>query len=222
MELVPFYVSLIFIVLTIVSLYQFYQATHKNKGALTLILAIALLQAVLSQQDFYLASEAIPPRILFLILPSLILILIGFFTEKGKRLIAHLDLEKYTYLHTVRIGVEVVLFWLYLGTLVPESMTFAGRNFDVLSGITAPLIAYFGIRKGKLSKSFQLWWNVVCLLLVLQVVVTGILSAPSVLQQVAFDQPNVGVLYFPFCWLPSIVVPLVIFGHLVSIKRLSR
>jgi cytochrome c biogenesis factor len=101
-------------------------------------------------------------------------------------------------------------------------MTFEGRNFDILSGISAPFIAYFGFNKRTLSRKTLLVWNVVCLALVLQVVVTGILSAPSAIQQFSFDQPNYAILIFPFVWLPGIVVPIVIFGHLTSIKRLAN
>ena len=43
----------------------------------------------------------------------------------------------------MRVGVEVVLFWLFIKRVVPESMTFEGRNFDIISGITAPFVAYF-------------------------------------------------------------------------------
>jgi hypothetical protein len=41
-------------------------------------------------------------------------------------------------------------------------------------------------------------------------------------QQFAFDQPNIAVLYFPFIWLPSCVVPLVLLSHLAAIRQLSN
>jgi hypothetical protein len=36
----------------------------------------------------------------------------------------------------------------------------------------------------------------------------------------AFDQPNIAVLYFPFNWLPSCIVPLVLLSHLAAIRQL--
>jgi len=167
-------------------------------------------------------TDAFPPRIMFILLPSVVCILIAFLTKSGKRLIANFNLETYTYLHSVRIGVEIVLYYLFVYHLVPESMTFSGRNFDILAGLTAPFIAYFGWNKGKISKRWLLIWNWVCLLMVSQVVITGIFSAPSPFQQLAFDMPNTGILHFPFVWLPGIIVPVVIFGHIVAIKRLSQ
>jgi hypothetical protein len=48
----------------------------------------------------------------------------------------------------------------------------------------------------------------------------AILSAPGLFQTRAFDQPNVGVLYFPFVWLPGFIVPAVLLSHLVVLTKL--
>lgn len=221
-EQVPFYISLSFIAITLFTLVAFYRASNKNKGVLLIVLVLALVQAVLSQNGFYLVTDAMPPRLLFILFPSVVLILIAFFTTAGKRLIQSFNMEQYTYLHSVRIGVEIVLYYLFIYALIPESMTFSGRNFDILAGLTAPLVAYFGINKGKMSDLQLLIWNWVCLILVSQVVITGILSAPTPFQQLSLNQPNTGILYFPFIWLPGIVVPLVMFGHMVAINRLNQ
>lgn len=181
---------------------------------------MAVTQAVLSLNGFFLVTDSFPPRLFFIIGPPLLLIILAFTTKKGKTFIDQIDLKVYTYLHTIRVGVEIVLLWLFIQKLVPQSMTFEGRNFDILSGLTAPLVAYFGFHRNRLNKKILLAWNVICLLLVLQVVITGILSAPTAFQKLSFDQPNVAVLYFPMVWLPGIVVPIVIFGHLMAIKRL--
>lgn len=221
MHIVPTLPSILFIFITIITLTLFFYATNKNKSVLIIILAIGSLQALLSHNGFFLINDTFPPRLLLIITPGLLLIIYSFFSMKGKAFIASIDLEKYTYLNTIRIMVEIGLFILFIHKLVPESMTFEGRNFDVISGITAPFIAYFGFTKRTLDKSIIVAWNVICLILVLQVVVTGVLSAPSALQQLAFEQPNVAVLLFPFIWLPGIIVPIVLFGHLVSIYKLK-
>ena len=122
----------------------------------------------------------------------------------------------------MRIFVEIILLWLFLYKYIPKLMTFEGRNFDMLSGLSAPLIAYFGFTKNRLSKRFMLGWNVICLLLLLNIVVNAIFSVPFPFQQFGFDQPNVAVLYFPFVWLPCFIVPVVLFSHLVAIRRLSK
>lgn len=125
-----------------------------------------------------------------------------------------------TYLHTIRIPVEFVLYWLFLSQAVPELMTFAGRNFDIIAGITAPIIAYFGLKKHKIPKTVVLIWHFICLGLLLHIVVNAFLSAPSSVQKFAFDQPNIAILYFPFSGLPTFIVPVVLFCHLAAIRQL--
>ena len=219
MNNLPTHISLTFIAITLITTFLFYLATNKNKKTLFVVLALAAAQGVLAYQGFFLATESIPPRLIFLLIPSVALILYAFNSEKGKAFMDQINSETYTYLHTVRIVVEIVILWLFLEQLMPESMTFEGRNFDVLSGLTAPFIAYFGFRKKTLGRKTLLAWNIICLLLVLQVVITGALSAPSVLQQIEFSQPNIAIFIFPFVWLPGIVVPIVIFGHLIAIRK---
>ena len=127
-----------------------------------------------------------------------------------------------TLLHTIRIPVECGMLGLYTIGLMPESMTFEGRNFDVLSGISAPFIAYFGYVKKTLPNRVIVAWNVICLLLVIQVLITGALSAPSVIQLIDFDQPNSAVLFFPYAWLPAIIVPIVVIGHLAVLRAIYK
>jgi len=116
--------------------------------------------------------------------------------------------------------VELMLLWLFMHKAVPQLMTFEGRNFDILSGLSAPFIYYFGFVKKSLGKPVILIWNFICLGLLLNIVVNAVLSVPTPLQQFAFDQPNIAILYFPFVWLPCCVVPIVLLSHLAVIRQL--
>jgi hypothetical protein len=57
-------------------------------------------------------------------------------------------------------------------------------------------------------------------LLLINIVATAILSMPFPFQQLAFDRPNIAIMYFPYVWLPCCVVPIVLFAHLVSLRKL--
>jgi len=65
-------------------------------------------------------------------------------------------------------------------------MTFTGRNFDILAGITAPLIAYFGFTKAKLGSKIILLWNIICLGLLIAIIINALLASPSPIQQLYF------------------------------------
>ena len=47
------------------------------------------------------------------------------------------------------------------------------------------------------------------------------LALPSPMQKIAFEQPNLAVMFFPFNLLPAVVVPLVLLAHLTAIRRLT-
>ena len=161
-----------------------------------------------------------PPRFIFLVLPPLITIIILFSTAKGRRFVDGLNSKQLVWLHTVRIPVELVLYWLFVGKQVPQLVTFEGSNFDILSGITAAPVAWFGYHKKAFPRWLLLLWNFICLLLLLNVVVHAILSAPFPFQVFGFDQPMLAVLYFPYVLLPGFIVPLVLLSHLVCIWQL--
>ncbi len=232
-ESLPLYISIVFIftvLLTLLMLYWIIRSSSlkkiKERSAWILLLLIGwlILQAVLTLKGVYYQDlEVLPPRLLlFGILPNIVLIALLFLTQNGRRFIDSLSMEKYTYLHVVRIPVEFVLLWLSLSKVIPESMTFEGWNYDIAMGISAPLVGYLVFRRKTLGKRFLLIWNVLGVVLLTNVVVIALLSAPFPLQQLAFDQPNIGVLYFPFSLLPNFVVPAVMLGHFVSIRQLIR
>ncbi|WP_317897428.1 hypothetical protein [Aurantibacillus circumpalustris] len=222
MENLPFYVQLLFVVTTILTLWFIYKASSKSNLLLGVFMAWLLLQGFIANTGFYLITTTLPPRFSLLVVPPVLTILFFFATKKGRMYLDKFDTKTLTYLHSVRLPVEITLWLLFLNKLVPELMTFEGRNLDVLTGITAPLIAYFGYSLGKLNKFVLLIWNFIGLGLFFNIVITAILSAPFPFQQLAFDQPNIGVLYFPFVWLPCFIVPLALFSHLVCIKELLK
>ncbi len=220
MENLPLYVSIIFVFTTCLTLFIFYKAANYSKTVLAVILVWMIAHSILGLRGFYKVTDTLPPRFFLLIAPPLLLITVIFFTASGKRFIDNLNLKYLTLLHTIRVLVELVLLWLFLHKAVPQIMTFEGRNFDIISGLTAPVIFYFGFIKRTLSNKILLLWNFICLGLLINIVAIAVLSAPFSFQQLAFDQPNIALLYFPFIWLPCCIVPLVIFSHLAAVRQL--
>ena len=113
-----------------------------------------------------------------------------------------------------------ILFSLFIYKVVPEIMTFEGRNPDIFSGISALAIFYAIFILKRNSNRALLLWNFICLGLLINIVSIAILSAPFPSQKFAFDQPNIAVFYFPFTWLPCCIVPLVFLSHVASIRQL--
>jgi len=217
------FLQLFFGLITLLTVALFISACSlRKKSALIILILWLVLQGILTFNEFYYDTFSFPPRFALLLGPTLIAILLLFITKRGRLFIEQLNPTTLTYLHTIRIPVEMALFWLCGLKLIPELMTFEGRNFDILSGITAPFIAYVGYTKGKIGRTGLIVWNIVCLGLLFNIVGHAILSVPTNFQQFAFDQPNLAILMFPFSWLACCVVPLVFFSHLVCIRSLLK
>lgn len=220
MNNLPMYIPVLFIITTMLTFLFISRAFRYSKLFITVIIVWLSVQALVATTGFYTQTSARPPKLLFALLPPIVAIVFLLTTSKGKKLTGDILLPSLTLLHIVRIPVEIVLFLLFINGVVPGIMTYEGSNFDIISGITAPFVYYFAFVQRKLSNKLIIAWNLLCLLLLSNIVITAILSAPFPFQKFAFEQPNIAVLYAPYIWLPSFIVPVVLFAHLVTIKKL--
>ncbi len=222
MENIPAFVKIIFILTTVLTLFLYYSSTNRSFNSLLVPISWLTIQYYIAQTGFYTITDTLPPRMLLLVGPPFVLIALLFLTKNGRQYIDSLEVKTLTLLHSVRVPVEMVLFWLFIHKAVPQIMTFEGQNLDIISGLTAPFVYYFGYIRKSQSRNFLLVWNFICLGLLINIVATAILSAPTPIQQLAFGQPNIAVLHFPFIWLPCFIVPVVLFSHLVAIRELWK
>ena len=225
-EGLPGYISVVFVLTTLLTVGIFAFAVAKAgfnsrpaKFLLIFLLFWLIIQETLAYNGFFQNFDVLPPRTFaFGPLPFFILILLYLIFFRS--FLANMPLTVLTWIHVIRIPVELVLLLLSQNSLVPIEMTFEGRNFDILSGITAPIVYFLAFRKGNVNRPLLLIWNLIALALLVNVVTIAVLSFPSPFQMVGLDQPNIGVTYFPFVWLPSVVVPIVFFCHVISLWKL--
>ena len=231
-EDLPPYITLTFGLTTVATILLFIWTVRSSKSVRTrksstlVLIGLTIwlgLQALLTLNNTYNSDlDSFPPKIMLMgILPTILTIILLFSTSGGRQFIDSLPLKNLTILNIVRIPVEIVLFWLFLRQTIPELMTFEGRNFDIVAGITAPFVAFFGWKKQETRRGVVLIWNFICLGLLIHIVVSALLSAPSPIQRFGFEQPNIAVFNFPFSWLPTFIVPIILFGHLASMRQLS-
>ena len=230
LENLPTYITLVFVITTIAGVGCFYwilqnaapKILDPKKTTIALI-SWLLIHAMLSYILFYVQpATAFPPRFLIVVLPVFAMIFWCFLSKKGKAIVDSLPLYQLTFFNLVRIPVELCLFWLFVNKAVPEIMTFEGRNFDIIGGLTCLFIAYFGYRQKQIGRTGLLIWNFAMLALICNIVFHGLLSGPTPIQQFGLDQPNIALIHFPFIWLPGFLAPFVLFGHLVQIRQLLR
>lgn len=215
----PAFLAPVFVLTTALAVGIFYVAAHRAKWFLGLMGAWLLLQGSLALSGFYTVTGGLPPRLALALGPPLLGLVSLRSRARGRAWLDSLRLETLTLLHTVRLPVELVLWSLYQYHAVPRLMTFEARNWDVLFGLSAPPLYWLAFRGPRVSRRLLLSWNVLGLASLLNIVANAVLSVPTPLQRFAFEQPNVAILYFPFTWLPAVVVPLMLLAHLAAMMQ---
>lgn len=187
--------------------------------ALAVCAVVSAAHLVLQWNGFYARTDTMPPRAVLLLAPSVLIILAVLARPAGRKWMRSLDLGALTLLHTCRVGVEWVLHHAWLEGQVPRAMTFEGTNFDIVSGLSAPLVwAYLHFSKPP-RRWLLVGWNLLCLALLVNIVATAVLSLPGPLQTLNHAMPNRLVLTSPYVLLPAVVVPVVLFAHLCVLLR---
>lgn len=220
-ENLPNWINWLFLLVTILTIGIFHFANGKSKKLTIFIIIWSLLQSALAFSGFYQKTDLIPPRFLIVLIPVLFIIIFGLTKKRLNWIIQNRNTELSTFLHTIRIPVEIILFYLFIDKMLPELMTYEGRNFDILAGISAPIIGILWLRKiiGRLK---LIIWNCLGLFLILFVFGNGILSSILPIQMFGFEQPTVAPNYFPFILLPATIVPIVIYTHITDIIKLWK
>ena len=119
-----------------------------------------------------------------------------------------------------RIPVEILLASMATRKLLAIEMTYYGRNFDVLVGLTAIILAIWVKRRGEQPlRHVVLLWNLMGLSLITVVLAHGLLSIPYPSQLLHLSVPTFIIGQFPVVWLLTVLVPMAYLLHLVSIKR---
>jgi hypothetical protein len=154
-----------------------------------------------------------------IIIPLVSIVLLVIFSSGLREILSHVPPTKMIVLQNFRMFVEVLLWLLFVATMLPKQMTFEGRNFDVLSGLTAPIIAWL-FHQNKISKTVVIVWNFLCLGLLINIVTIAILSTPSPWQTFFEEPSNTVVTLFPISFLPGFLVPLAYTLHFFSLKQL--
>ena len=162
--------------------------------------------------------NATPPPFALLVVAIIALGVTIAFSPVGARL-AHLPLWTLVAVQAFRLPLEIAMHALVSRGIMPEQMSYTGRNFDVLTGASAVIVAVLvAARVG--GRRLVTAWNVGGLILLVNIVVVAILSTPKF---AAFgpDRLNVFVFYPPFVWLPAVLVLAALAGHLIVFRALA-
>lgn len=171
----------------------------------------------MSLTGFFEDFTSFPPRIMIVLGVPLVTIVWVVFSKPVKELLPHIPPRSIIRLQVFRVFVELLLWAAFVQNALPIQMTFEGRNFDILAGLFAPVVAYFLAN----NRTALYIYNIVSLGLLLNIVTVAILSLPTPFRVFMNEPANVLVAKFPFVLLPGMLVPLAYGLHFLSLRQLA-
>jgi hypothetical protein len=124
-------------------------------------------------------------------------------------------------LQVFRVAVELALYTLCRLHLVPRLMTFEGGDYDILIGLTAPLVAWL-YAHGKIDATTVRIWSLVGIAMLANIVVRALLTFSGPLHFLKAEVPNTAIGLFPFTYLPGFLAPLALCLHVLVLRALPR
>jgi hypothetical protein len=168
-------------------------------------------------KGFFVRVDVLPPRIMLALVACIIFTIILASSKRFGQLLRTAPAAWLIWPQVFRIAVEIVLWLNYENGDTPIQMTFEGLNFDILAGISAPIIAWLAYGQGRRRHGLALVWNFVGLALLLNILTIAVLSTPAL----DVMQPNNTFIgYFPFVLLPGFVAPYALMLHVISIRQI--
>ncbi|MEO0559126.1 MAG: hypothetical protein AAF170_13190 [Bacteroidota bacterium] len=162
--------------------------------------------------------DALPPRAPILLVALTAGTVAFAFSPIGARLASGLPLAALVGVQAFRVPLELVLHRLYVEDVLPVQVTYAGWNYDIVTGLLAAALAVM-LWRGSGSARLVALWNGLGLVLLAVVVGTAALSLPTPFQQL--EPSTAAVTTIPLIWLPSVLVMAALLGHLLVIRRLK-
>lgn len=166
----------------------------------------------------------LPPPLMPALLPPLLAALLLTFHPASQPLIQKLSPAFLIGFQSFRVPVELFLWLLFFTGDIPLQMTFEGRNWDILTGLSAAGLGLWLWKRQKqgqgLPKAVLLIWNLLGLGLLINIVVISVLSMPTPLRLFMNAPANTIVASFPFVLLPALLVPFAYTFHMLSLRQL--
>ena len=113
-ENLPIWVDSTFIVTCVLTISLFHFSNGKPKKLTLLIIGWSIMQSILAYIGFYQNTDSIPPRFGLVLIPTTILIIYGLLPKQLKWVLETRQTKISTFLHSVRLPVEIVLYGLFI------------------------------------------------------------------------------------------------------------
>jgi hypothetical protein len=164
--------------------------------------------------------DRLPPPFMVMIAGVVAIAVAIAYSRLGARLAFGLPLWSLVAFQAFRLPLEIAMHRTYERGIMPGQMSYSGSNFDIVTGLTAVLVAAL-VWSGRAGTRLVIAWNVLGLVLLANIVTIAFLSTPP-FQYFGPDRVNVFVTRPPYVWLPAVLVLAALAGHLVIFRAAAR
>ncbi len=205
--------------------YRSAPAAERSRTTAKVGLGIALwlaISASLAASGFLSNFEAIPPRALSLIIPTLLLPFLLGRSQLGARMAKTAPLAWLVGFHSFRLPLELVMHKAASEGTMPEQMSYSGLNFDIVTGVLALIMAgYSWVTHRELPRFAAITFNLIGSVLLIAIVGIAVASLPMFHAfGTAPERLNTWVAFFPYVWLPAGLVASATLAHILLWRRL--
>jgi hypothetical protein len=183
--------------------------------------AIALMGGLASHFNLFSNTATQPP--LFVLVEFVLFVgFVSFANSRaGLALALSLPWKVLIGLQVFRLPLELLMLRAALVGIMPQEFSMLGYNFDVLSGIFSLLLLIYIANKPTAPLALLWVWNLFGMSCLAGIAVLAVLTSPNV--HAFGDAPehiNTWVLYFPYAYLPLLLVNFAVFGHVLATRKI--
>lgn len=192
-------------------------------GVLASVVGIMALSAVLAATGLLSDADAPFPPMGVMILLVLALSIRGGLGPLGTHMVADVPLVWLVGLQMFRLPLELVMHHAATVGIMPNALSYTGYNFDIVTGIGAVLL-FTALKAGVKVPAVVIWiWNLIGIYCLVAITIIAIATSPMV-HALGTDPSNLNtwVLYFPYVWLPVVLVTIAIISHIVITRIMLR
>jgi hypothetical protein len=161
-----------------------------------------------------------PPGIAYILLPVTVFVFLGVVrSDLARRFASAVPLWLLIGFQCYRIGVELLLHRLWRDGLVPQMLTYRGANFDILIGLSAPVIAWLSL-KGKAGLGLAFVWNILGLVALANIATRSLLTSPGPMHMLHTEVANLAFGRFPYTFVPGFFAPFAVILHVLALRSL--
>lgn len=185
------------------------------------VAGVMVFSAVLAATGVLTRTDIMPPPMFVMIASVFVMAFVAGFSKFGTSMVSNVQLGALIGLQMFRLPLELVMHHASKVGVMPVALSYSGYNLDIITGIGAVIISALIAAKINVPRALLWVWNLIGICCLLAIAVIAVLASPRVHAFGTEPQNlNTWVLFFPYVWLPVVLVTIAMISHIVITRKL--